>query len=522
MKKLNTLSPYILFAVLTLMSLAYGYFKIYNFKPYGIHYWRQSDCVSYAANYYQKDLPFLKPEIYWLGSTQNGATVSEFPILYFITGKIWQFTGQKEFVLRMINMLIVFAGLFYLFRLFSEHLKDRFWSLISVVFLFTSPILVNYTNNFLSDAPAFGLGLIGVYYLWKYYNSFILRYLYIASFLYLFAGLLKISALIGILAVIPIHIYMLIFDKERKVKINSFLPFAILFSGITLWYSYAIHYNENNVSGVFLQGILPIWEFDHQQIEDIFSAFRKNLIPAFFNKYALIIMGLLLLYIFVKIKRTNKYLMSYFLFLIFGVIGYFILFFQVFNVHDYYLTNMLIIIPVFMFLGLDLMKNSYRNILNNRYLKTIVSLFAIVLIILTAQINRQKFFSSEKDLIVKNGIYKVDQIWEWNHFDYNNRFKALESIKPYLKEIGLKKDDKIISIPDDTPNFSLYMMGYKGWSDYVYPPKRNEEIFNEHLKLGAKYLVVNDTTIFTEREFLQKYTKKLFGQHKNVFIYKLN
>lgn len=75
----------ILFVMIVFM---YGYFEIYNLKPYGMYDWRQSDCVSFAANYYQKDLPFLKPEIYWLGSTQNGATVSEFPILYFITAKI--------------------------------------------------------------------------------------------------------------------------------------------------------------------------------------------------------------------------------------------------------------------------------------------------------------------------------------------------------------------------------------------------------------------------------------------------
>jgi len=158
----------------------------------------------------------------------------------------------------------------------------------------------------------------------------------------------------------------------------------------------------------------------------------------------------------------------------------------------------------------------------NRWTKIAVSGIAFAMIILTAQINRQKYFSSENDFLVKNGIYEIDQKWEWHHYNYDLTFKALEDIKPYLSKIGISKNDKIISIPDETPNFSLYMMGHKGWSDYGHPPERNEEFFNDYLKLGAKYLVVNDTTIFAERKFLQKYTKKLFGQHKNVFIYKLN
>lgn len=86
----------------------------------------------------------------------------------------------------------------------------------------------------------------------------------------------------------------------------------------------------------------------------------------------------------------------------------------------------------------------------------------------------------------------------------------------------MKKSVKIISIPDETPNMTLYLMGYKGWSDIGHSPERNEEDFQKYLEYGAKYLIVNDTTIFKERKYFQKYTKKLFGHHKNVFIYMLN
>jgi hypothetical protein len=518
---LSKKNNFLLFLILTIVSAIYGYFEILNFKPYGIHYWRQSDCISYAANYHDRNLPFLKPEIYWIGSTESARTVSEFPALYYLTAQIWKITGQHEIVLRMINIMLVFTGLFFLFKLFYGHTKSQFWSIVSVVLIFTSPILVFYTNNFLSDAPAFGLALIGLYFGWKYYNSYKVKYLYFTALFFLFAGLLKISSMIGLLAFIPIHIYLLFFDKERRVRLNSVFPFLIVFAGLWIWYSYAIQYNEENVGGVFLQGILPIWELDKQQVSEVFSLFRKSLIPAFFNKNALILMGNLLLIVLVLVKKTNKFLLSYFFILIAGITAYFFLFYQVFNVHDYYQLNMLVMIPAFLLLFIDLLSRSYSSVLNNKWLKIAILFFTTILIILTAQINRKKYFNAEKDFIVKHGIYNVDQVWEWHHQDYKRRFKALESIRPFLKEIGIKHDDKLISIPDPTPNFSLYLLGHKGWSDFGHPPEKHEENFYNYIKYGADYLVVNDTSIFSQRKFMGKYKENLVGNYENVYIYKL-
>ena len=81
---------------LVLVSGIYGYFNILDSRPQGMHVWRQTDCLSFAANYYYQDLPFLEPEIYWQGSDKGGKTVSEFPIIYYLTAKIWKITGKHE------------------------------------------------------------------------------------------------------------------------------------------------------------------------------------------------------------------------------------------------------------------------------------------------------------------------------------------------------------------------------------------------------------------------------------------
>jgi hypothetical protein len=291
--------------------------------------------------------------------------------------------------------------------------------------------------------------------------------------------------------------------------------------GIAAWYYYAYRYNSVNLEGVFRQGISPVWELSYTHRNEIFEAFKKDIFPLFFNRYALGIMGILLLLTIVFAKLTNKFLLAYFILLLFGTIGYFALFYVVFDVHDYYLVNILLIIPAFLLLFFDFANRTFTSFIDNKYLKIVLSAITVLLIFLTAQINRQKYFSADEDFLVKNGIYEVDQKWEWNHYDYKKRFKAFESIRPYLQEIGIKGEEKIISIPDPTPNYSLYLMGHKGWSDYDPFNKDLEYKFKRSLKYGAEYLILNDTVVFSERKYLGKYRKNIVGNYENVHIYKL-
>jgi len=76
---------------------------------------------------------------------------------------------------------------------------------------------------------------------------------------------------------------------------------------------------------------------------------------------------------------------------------------------------------------------------------------------------------STNDLLVKNNIIvswnEVD-FWVWFHFDYSMHFKALETITPYLSEIGIKRTDRVLSLPDESINISLYLMDQKGYTSY--------------------------------------------------------
>lgn len=68
---------------------------------------------------------FFEPKNLNLAS-EGGKAVSEFPILYYLTACLYFIFGEKEFILRLINVSIVSVGFFYLFRLLNQLFQSIF------------------------------------------------------------------------------------------------------------------------------------------------------------------------------------------------------------------------------------------------------------------------------------------------------------------------------------------------------------------------------------------------------------
>lgn len=100
---------------------------------------------------------------------------------------------------------------------------------------------------------------------------------------------------------------------------------------------------------------------------------------------------------------------------------------------------------------------------------------------------------------------------------YDNNYKALTHIEPSFEKWGIKKDDKIISIPDYTINGTLYYMNRKGYSEFGSDFSK-VETFYQRIAQGAKYLVINDSTILSN-EYLKPFVNNKIGQYKNVSVY---
>ena len=515
---------YYFLILLILVSFLYGYNKILFKNPSNHHLWRQSDCLSITMNYYKENLNFFTPAIHWVGDG-DGKTISEFPIIYYSVAQLWKIFGQHEFIFRLIDILIVFAGLYCLFRFTGELLSDTFWALFIPFFLFSSPILAYYTNNFMADAPALGLSLIGGYFFWKAFASFKKKWFYLALGVFLLAGLIKISSLILFLSLFILHMYLIFFQRKEKTWLthaSRLLPYFAVIVLIFAWYRYTGHYNKINHSGIFLQGLLPIWSLDETAIKNLWTTYWKNIIPAYFPLAGLYLDLIIFVCLFFLYKQVNRFFLYLNLLVFLGCISLLILLYQAYTTHDYYSTNSLIFIPLPLIAILDILQRKYPGVMKNIFLKILAATGLILMLYTGAVTNRMKY--NTRDWLVKtNFIVNKHEIKEMESFNgwCNARFFALHSITPYLRHLGIKRTDRVFSIPDYSPNITLYMMDQKGVNDFFcsnIPYCKKMELIKE---LGCKYIIINDISICNDTCFAPYLTHQI-GKYQNVNIYKID
>ena len=127
--------------ILILLSIFFffGYHTIFFDGPQGIHFMRQTDSLSFASQYYNHGYEFFNPKLYNLKSIE-GRAACEFPITYYITALLYSVFGKLPFLLKLVHLLILYVGVYYVFRLSYLFLKNYLLSLLISLFLFTSTV----------------------------------------------------------------------------------------------------------------------------------------------------------------------------------------------------------------------------------------------------------------------------------------------------------------------------------------------------------------------------------------------
>lgn len=501
-----------------------GYNRLWSTGPCSTHTWRQSDSYSFALTYYYDDNNFLEPSILFIGESGHGRAISEFPILYFLTAKIWKLTGPSPGVLRFLNLAILLIGLYHLLLLSFELLKDRFWALFTVLLLFSSPLLGFFSFNFIPNIPAFGLALTGLYYLYQFLKTEKSVFLIAFTVLFALAALLKITALFSLLAVFFVvgvtHLKNIKNDKVTFLKL--FISFILIVGTYFCWYKFSVNYNLHNLQGIFNQSIIPIWDLGQNEITEILDKAYLNILPQYFSPPALIIILLIFSFLLIFHKKTDKWLIRISGVLFLGVISFMLLFFQGLNVHDYFLIDTLIFIPSVIITLLHMLINQYPGIMKSAYLKTTGILILIFLLNNSMLITRSHY--NPNDPLVKHNIHlskRQSNYWDYNYFMLTQQDLQYQGIDKYLRKIGINYNDKVITLDDYSPNKTLCFMQLRGFSDYHYSWNYNEnEKMKRMIELGASYLVVCGNDHLT-KESLAPYIQHLYGKHNNVYIYKL-
>jgi hypothetical protein len=122
----------------------------------------------------------------------------------------------------------------------------------------------------------------------------------------------------------------------------------------------------------------------------------------------------------------------------------------------------------------------------------------------------------EKTLLNKNEL----DFYAWYHDYYREKASAFETIEPYNRSLGIKREDLVISYGDASPNYMLYLMDQKGFSDFGEETSSAERVRN-CISNGAKYLFVTDTASVDHIDYMKPFLAKPFGHYKSIFIYDL-
>lgn len=500
-----------------------GYHKLGSTGPTSIHAWRQSDSYGMTLAYYYENHSLFEPHVLYVGENGHRQAVSEFPVLYYLTAKIWKITGIVPGILRMINFLLLLLGLYHLMKLSHDFLDDRLWAIFCPLLLFSSPLLGYYSYNFIPDIPALGLALTGLYYLYRFVKANRSPDLLIGTLAYTLAVLLKVTAIFSLLALLT-TLTVLRFRETRiylATVVKLCLSAALILGTYIGWNRYAAAYNQEHIEGFFLQSALPIWEINREKMLEIFHPLSRDILPKFFSPLLLVFLTIVFLLIMVKKNRGNRHLRVFTLLVMTGFFAFILLFYQGLNVHDYFLINMLVIIPAIALSGLSVLKKQYPHVYQSSKFR-IIAVIILILLLNNNMLFTRSHYNPHQPMVKHNLPLSKYMRGYWNYFYWMRELQDFqyEGISDYVRSIGIRYNDKVISLGDYSPNRTLCWMQVQGFTDYWYDyyplPERMEKL----IKLGAKYLVVNKNDQLDSLA-LSPYTGNLIGRYNNIRIYLL-
>ncbi len=472
----NKHTSLIFWVLIILLCFLYDYPSEFFQRPHGMHSWRQCDGAQFASNYFQESMDFFEPRLS-ICTGNDGKMVSEFPILYYLAAWLYKLFGKHDFFLRGISLILFFLGIYALFKCIFILLKNAFYAVIVSLIIFTSPVIIDYANNFLPDVPALSLTFMGYYFFLRYRENKKTQFLIWASILFSLAGLLKITSLIGFFAIIGTYCIQFLIQsiKNKNVKRieNDFALIVFFLTPIVTCFTWIIfmkHYNHiNNNTFYFTTDIRPYWDTDASLKIKIWNRFDWQWLKMYMYRDFLHCLPFLSFLCFIIPNKKNNGLQLWFFLTLIISFFYFLLFFKQFFHHDYYVICMLIIPTAAITILLHQIKVWNETIFHNSILKIgLLVLFGIM---------------------IYHGK-RINKLRDSENVTQFSEFRAYWEIEPLLDSVGITRANKIVSVGDFTTGSSLYLMNRRGWTQCGMTNQLTKSDIENFIHLGASYLMV--------------------------------
>ena len=257
-------------------------------------------------------------------------------------------------------------------------------------------------------------------------------------------------------------------------------------------------YNKQHGGSISFHNIWPIWNMTEEQIWKVIDSLRKIYLKQMFWPWFQLLTIIIWLFLLTNFRKFPLIVRYGLVILPLGFLLFILLWFQVFEGHDYYMINLSIILVFIwaVFIGFMLGKRFFHH----PVVYIVAVLFLLLNVYLCQETNKERYDG-------------------WMNEWYNKNLKALSEIEPYFKKWNVGTDDKVISLPDYSINASLYFMNRKGFTDFG-SNFTSEEVFYKRIGQGAKYLVINDST-YLQNQFVKPFIMNKIGEYKNVQVFDL-
>ncbi len=457
-------------SILTILFFYLGFNNIFLCGPFGIHFMRQTDSLSFAANYFNNGFDFFNPELYNLKNI-DGRAASEFPITYYITSLLYTIFGKQFYIQRLVHLTIAYFGAYAVFKLAKIILKDYWYALFISLTLFTSTVFNYYSFNYLPDVPALGFAFIGWYYIIKYRSIYHNKLLLFAFLFFTLSSLIKVTYLINPLTALWFAIIQLIFNKKENLFSDYkkvILYFSISVILVLIWNAYVFYYISKYNSTTFLTKVFPFWTLSKETIQVVWEHFSGYWYNKYLSRSVFHIIYILFAFQIIFYKKTNRQLTFLILLLFIGSICYVLLFFSQFKDHDYYFLTLFPLIFLLLINGI----NTFQKTIGSNYIHIIAKIIIATIVISGINLSKSKLearFKKQAD-------------------NYSNAGLVIENNSLAIKNLKLDKNAKIIVAPDYCQNGGLFFLDKKGWN--LEPKDITIDNINNLKSKGADYFVV--------------------------------
>ena len=459
--------------------------------PYGMHQWRQSDAYSLALNYFHEDRTIGQPAMHFIHGASNGEAVGEFTGTYWLNAQLWKVIGLHPWTMRWMHLLFWLAGLVSLYFLGREWIGKKASAWVSSLVM-VSPLMAFYGPNYLVNGA--GLGLVYVGWWWSY--RFDLRgewkALVVAVAALSLALLFRPTMAIGL---VPLGLAF--FKTRYKWSWMVLLILPLLVAGS--WVIWSQSYNARMESVYFLTTIRPIWESADPWAT--WQSFKEMMVPQWYHRFVIwgaflgsMIGGFLMIRnLQCTLQSRRAYLGFSALALVFALLAYFLLWYSNLDVHDYYLIEFQLAVPVLL---AWLLYQPEQWLLSARVRWGLLTLVLPALLLFQAvesSLRTRMKHTAPKGWLSEQLIpVRERDVWNWFHWDYERRLGSVAGLGEHLRSLGVKRTDRVISVPDPSPNITLSLMDVRGFTDLYDDALTGDERIAHCVAQGARVLVCND------------------------------